>query len=143
MINLLHIWLFLVAILTPVDSMAQVGKLAVIVHESIKTDELNSKQLLDIYTLNAQNWSDGKKIFVTDFKGNREIRTKFYKYISINQNDIKRIWLRKQFSGSGTPPSTVLTDEEMIEKVLSKPGTVGYVPVDKIPPHTRVIVTIE
>jgi len=143
MVNLLYIWILFSAIFDAPVSYVQLGKVAVIVHESVKSDELSSQQLLDIYTLNAQNWSDGKKIYVTDFKGDSEIRTKFYNYMSINKNDMKRIWLRKQFSGSGTPPLTVKTAEEMIEKVLSKPGTVGYVPVDKIPLNTRVIVTID
>jgi ABC-type phosphate transport system substrate-binding protein len=143
MVNILYILILFLALFdSPTDS-TQIGKVAVIVHESVKSEELTSQQLLDIYTLNAQNWDDGKKIYVTDFKGDSEIRTKFYKYISINKNDMKRIWLRKQFSGSGTPPLTVNTDEEMIDKVLSKPGTIGYVPANKIPPNTRVIVTID
>jgi len=97
MVNLLYIWILFSAIFDAPVSYVQLGKVAVIVHESVKSDELSSQQLLDIYTLNAQNWSDGKKIYVTDFKGDSEIRTKFYNYMSINKNDMKRIWLRKKF----------------------------------------------
>lgn len=116
--------------------------ICVIVHESVKTADITPQQLLDIYTLNAQNWDDGKKIIVTDFKGDGELRQRFYDFISIKPTDIKKIWLRKQFSGSGIPPLTVSSEEEMIEKVLNKPGTIGYVSADRIPPKTRTIATI-
>lgn len=142
MINFIHILLIIFSVAFPAPQ-KPMGKVAVIVHSSTKTEAISPNQLLDIYTLNSQNWSDGKKIYITDFKGDSEIRTKFYSSMSINKNDIKRIWLRKQFSGSGTPPLTVTTNEEMIEKVLSKPGTIGYVPADQIPENTKVILTID
>ncbi len=116
--------------------------ICVIVHESVKTVVISQQQLLDIYTLNAQNWGDGKKIVVTDFKGEGPMRERFYTFIAIKPNDIKRIWLRKQFSGSGTPPLTVSSEEEMIEKILNRPGTIGYVSASKVPPGTRVLATI-
>jgi ABC-type phosphate transport system substrate-binding protein len=116
--------------------------IVVIVHESVKTQDLTQQQLVDIYTLNAQNWGDGKKIVVTDFKGDGELREKFYSFLAIKPNEIKRIWLRKQFSGSGTPPLTVSSEEEMIERVIAKPGTIGYVTAGRVPPKTRVVATI-
>ena len=116
--------------------------LAVIVHESVDVESIDKDDLLEIYTLNRQNWRGDTNIIVSDYKGNSDVRDIFYDYIGTNVNSIKRIWLRAQFTGRTTPPNIVKSIDEMIESVLDRPGTIGYVPMSKVPEGAKVLLRI-
>ena len=138
---LLSILLFF-SVLIPWDNGLQ-EEIAVIVHNSVKTETIDPKRLLDIYTLNFQSWNDGKRIQIADFKGDSDLRSKFYSHINLDAQDIKRVWLRKQFSGKSLPPSTVRDEDEMIQLVISKPGTIGYVSKSKVPEGAKIVMLIQ
>lgn len=48
-------------------------------------------------------------------------------------------WLVRRYVGKGAPPQELSSVEEMIRKVASTPGAVGYVPASKVPSGAHVI----
>ena len=40
---------------------------------------------------------------------------------------LRRVWDRQLFSGTGQVPTTVMTEAEMIRRVAATPGALGYV----------------
>ena len=138
----LHIVLY-AALLFPLPEYHDIQEdLAVIVHESVDTGTIDKDDLLEIYTLNKQNWRDDSRIIVSDYKGNSDLRRAFYDELGTSVNSVKRIWLRAQFTGRTLPPSIVKSVDEMIKKVIERPGTVGYVPLSQVPEGVRVIMEI-
>lgn len=119
------------------------GDIAIIVHKSTQIDTITISRLIDIYTLNSKQWKDGSRISVTDYKGNTELKVKFYKTMKMTLADMRKIWLRKQFSGKAIPPKTLASEEAMVEKIASTPGAVGYISSNvAITEDIRVIATL-
>lgn len=122
---LLFAWAFLLpaALLLPVGVSAQT---VVIVHESVSASALSQKDLMDIYTLNRAHWDDGSRISVFDLKRGKT-KEAFLSYVGMRENELKRIWLRKQFTGKARPPRTLATEEEMLDHIGRTPGAIGYI----------------
>ncbi|MEO1021150.1 MAG: hypothetical protein AAFW89_01285 [Bacteroidota bacterium] len=115
----------------------------VVSSKDIKETELNKNEILDIYTLKKQNWSNGTRIRVVDFKGNNHLRSTFYDYLDIRIPSIKRIWLKEQFTGKSLPPIIVKEVEDMLKIIRETPGTIGYIPADSLTSDLKVLERIE
>ncbi len=116
--------------------------IAVIVHESIESNFLSEEELLEIYTLSNHNWSDKTRIKVADYKGENYLRIHFYNSLNLTPRTIKKLWLRAQFTGRTVPPKVVDSISDMIDLVVNNPGTIGYVPITRVPPDVKVIFEI-
>jgi len=70
-------------------------------------------------------WSDGTNIIVLVHK-DKSVQKKFFEFIDVTDvMNIKKQWMRFQLSGEGKAPETV-DDYEMLKKVASTPGAIGY-----------------
>ena len=110
----------------PAPSAAQSTATVVIVNDQVTSPALTVKDLMDIYTLNKSHWDDGTRIAVFDLKNGRT-KESFLAYVGMTENDLKRIWLRKQFTGKARPPRAVASEDEVVDLVGRTPGAIGYV----------------
>lgn len=83
-------------------------------------------ELMDVYTLNKSHWEDDSRITVFDLKHGKS-KTAFYKHIGMSEEELQRIWLRKQFTGKARPPRSLSSEEEIVDRVGRTPGAIGYV----------------
>lgn len=120
--NLFLIWLACLFLL-PLALHAQT---VVIANESVSTKSLSVKELMDVYTLNKAHWDDGSRITVYDLKGGKT-KEAFLSALGMTDDELKRIWLRKQFTGKARPPRALSEEEEVLEAVARTPGAIGYV----------------
>ncbi len=116
---LFALWAFLLA----VESQAQT---VVIVHQSVSVKSLSGKELMDIYTLNLTRWDGGARINVFDLKVGKA-KEAFHEHIGMSEEELKKIWLRKQFTGKARPPRSISTEEEIVDLVSQTEGGIGYV----------------
>jgi len=117
--------------------------IVIIVNESIEIDQIDINELIDIYTLSKQRWDDNTRIRVADYKGSQDIRDTFYNALHTTPNNIKKIWLRAQFTGRSIPPIVVDSVDEMWKVVLENPGTIGYVPFNQVPVNAKILLQID
>ena len=113
------------ALATPETSAAD--SVAVIAHPSVPEKELNKTKLLDIYSGDVKNWSDGRPVVVLDLKPTGDIKETFYKFIGKSPSRMKSVWMKRMLSGEGDPPQAVESEAEMVRKVASTPGAIGFV----------------
>lgn len=111
-------------LLFPSSMWAQV---AIIAHPSVPISDLDRGELLDLYTGEIESWDDGNDVIVLDLKTRNETRKRFYDYLGKSASRIKSIWIKKKLSGEGNPPQSFQTDEEIIDKVISTPGSIAFV----------------
>lgn len=117
----------------------------VVVNDSVQTDSLNSEKIVEIYTLNKSNWDNGERITVIDIKGADDAKDYFYKCINLDANSVKKIRLKKLFTGAAKPPKAVNTKKELIDMVASTPGAVGYIDkefLDKLQDNIKVVAVL-
>ena len=108
-------------------SSASLAQVAVIVNKSVPIKSADASAILDIYSLNTQEWSDGTPIIVVATKGNEDTAQKFFQYIGKRPLDMKKLWMRAQLSGEGKPPVALNSDEDVVARVASTPGAIGFV----------------
>jgi len=117
------------------------AQVAVIAHKGVTISSSNAAAVTDIYSLSTKEWKDGTTIVVFDIKAEGPTRTKFYNYIGKSPSELKKTWMRVQLSGEGKAPTGVGSDEEMIQKVASTPGAIGYVTASKVSGDVKVLAT--
>lgn len=109
----------------------------VIAHPSTHTTELSLNQLRSIFSLRARQWPDGTSITVFVLRDEQDVHRQFLlKTLKMLPHQLRRQWDRYIYSGIGQGPVVVDSQEEMLNKVKTTPGGIGYleggVPNDQV-----------
>jgi hypothetical protein len=118
------------------------AQVAVIAHKGVSVASVDASTLNNMYSLFKKDIG-GAKLVLFDLKTDAPSKEKFYTFIGKPAAEVKKLWLRAQLTGSGNPPSNVNSEDEMVEKVASTPGAVGYVSQDKVSDKVKVLATIK
>lgn len=111
------------AFAAPVSS----DEVAVIAHPSVPVRQIDRAELLDLYSGDVKEWHDGVPIVVLDLKPKSGVKDAFYKYLGKSSSRMKSIWMKNLLSGEGHPPEAQMSETEILRKVASTPGAIGYV----------------
>ena len=100
----------------------------VIAHPSSHTTELSLNQLRAIFSLRARQWPDGTSITVFVLRDEQDVHRQFLlKTLKMLPHQLRRQWDRYIYSGIGQGPVVVDSQEEMLNKVKTTPGGIGYI----------------
>jgi ABC-type phosphate transport system substrate-binding protein len=113
-------------LLLGISSFSLQAQTVVITNPSVPSSSISAKELLDVYTLNKAHWDDGSRITVFDLKGGKA-KEAFYEHLGMSEQELQRIWLRKQFTGKARPPRSVSNEDDVVHMVGRTPGGIGYV----------------
>lgn len=81
-----------------------------------------------IFGMRLHRWPDGTPVKVFVFKDDTPEHAAFSKTVlQVFPHQLRQSWDRLVFSGLGQYPEQVASEKEMLEKVASTPGAVGYV----------------
>ena len=119
-----------------------VAQVVVIVHRDVPADTLSKAQLLDFYSCEIKYWNKDLPVIVIDLKPQTEAKTLFYKFLGMTASRMKSVWLKKMLLGEGEPPGATKTEDEMLEKVATTPGALGFVSREKLSPHVKTVMLI-
>lgn len=119
------------------------AQVAVIANKSVPITKIEKSQLLDLYTGDIRLWSDGEPVIVFDLKPKGEVRKTFYKFLGKSSSRMKSIWMKRMLSGEGDPPEVIKSEQEMIEKINSTPGAIGFVNQSVVSSDVKVLFSIE
>lgn len=105
----------------------------VIVQPENVTDELSRNSLRAIFAMRITEWPDGSTIQVFVLEDKNKIHVSFCKNIlGMFPYQLRRVWDRQIFSGTGSSPTTVGSEQEMRIRIADTPGAIGYImAVDK------------
>jgi len=94
------------------------------------TQTLSADMLKRIYTMKLKVWPNGTPVKVFALPSRNEVHQAFVKeLLNSNTYQLDRVWNRLAFSGRGSSPIVVGNIEELLEKVQTTPGAIGYLPV--------------
>lgn len=132
--------LIIVAMLTfTANSYSQIQ---IIANKSVKEGSINKAKLKNIFTLDTKQWADGSKIVVVDQKSGAA-KEDLCKAVGQPAANLAQLWMRVKLSGEGNPPTPVASDEDMLAKVASIPGAIGYVTAGKANASVHVLMEIK
>lgn len=118
--------IFVFAAFVAAGTSAGFAQTVVIVNTAVPASSLSVDELMDVFTLNKTHWDDGSRVTVFDLKNGRA-KNAFYEHIGMTEDDLQRIWLRKQFTGKARPPRSLSSEGEIVELVGRTAGGIGYV----------------
>ena len=118
------------------------AQVAVIANKSVPEKAIKIDKVDNIYTLKAKTWSDGKAIVPVTLKSDNSETQKFFGAIGKSFLEIKKVWMKAQLTGEGNPPEGVSSDDDVINKVASTPGAIGFISADKVNGKVKVLLTI-
>ena len=131
---------FLCMLILAANASAQV---AIISHNTVPLDSITKSELLDLYTGDIQSWSNGEPVIVVDLKTRGDTKTIFYDFLGKKSSRMKSIWLKKKLSGEWNPPESLETEDDVVKKVTSTPGAIGFINQAKVTDDVKVLLIIQ
>ncbi len=123
-ITLSRHWLLLGLMLCP-PAMA----VEVIVNSDVPDQTISQSTLRAIFSMHMRQWPNGKPVRVFVLPEDNAIHISFSKEVlNTFPHQLKRSWDILVFSGSGQAPGMAGSPAEMLQKVSSTPGAIGYLP---------------
>lgn len=131
---LLYKVLFVVSLFSVTNSYANsndAGQYLIVAHPSVAEQVLTTRQLAKIYVLQTKNWTDGNKIKAFSYEiDSRDFKAFCASVLHLQPYQIQRVWNRMLFTGVGNPPFKVSDSHEMLTKIKTTKGAIGYVLAD-------------
>ena len=118
-------WLLCICVLLALAAPAA-ADVAVIVNKSVPLDTITSSHLLDLYTGDIRTWTNGEPVVLIDLKPKTDAKNMFYDYLGKSSSRMKSIWMKNMLSGEGNPPQSFGSEADLLRKVASTPGAIGY-----------------
>jgi len=89
---------------------------------------LDQGSLRGFFTLKRTVWPNGNAVQIITLNTDSLKHREFVEYkLKLFNYQVKRIWDRQIFSGSALTPIEVNNFEDLIKKVTSTPGSIGYI----------------
>lgn len=118
----------------------QPEKIYPVVNQENSQDNISKNGLSAIFKMRLRKWSDGTRVTVYILEDKSPLHKKFCKKIlHVFPHHLRRIWNKAVFSGSGQAPIILSNIEEMISKIASTPGAVGYLKFDDLNDDIKIL----
>ncbi len=115
------------------------AEIAIIVHPS-NNNAVDEAALSKIYLGREKSFADGSSVIPMSLVENSPASNEFNeKVIKKSSSQLKAYWSKLVFTGKGTPPKEVATDEEMVKLVAGNPSLIGYVDAAKVDASVKVV----
>jgi len=131
--------LIIIALLTTAINLS--AQVSVIANKSVSESTVSAVQVSNIYTFTTTKWANGNKIIV--FDNGSDIKNAFYSAIGKDLLSLKKEWMKKQLTGEAKAPETLGSDADVVAKVSSTPGSIGYVRSGNTNSSVKIIVELK
>ena len=104
------------------------GKAAeIVVNNSVPVGTYSLNKIRAIFSMRQRYWSNGERIIVFTLFDKHPLHKSFTKKkLNMFPHQLRRVWDRLVFSGTGQAPTIVETEEEMLGKIAMTPNAIGY-----------------
>ena len=107
------------------------GDIVILTHADVKAGELSLSNLRAIFSIRQRSWDNKIPIKVYVLPDKNDIHQKFCKTVlKVYPYVLREQWDRLIFSGTGIPPTTVNSEDELREMVEATPGAIGYATIN-------------
>jgi hypothetical protein len=110
-----------------------VGSQEMIAHRDAGVASLTRNEARLFFTMRLKNWPNGTLVKVFVLPDNNPLHNRFSnEVLGLYPYQLRRVWDRQIFSGTGQAPTTVSSEQEMLERIATTPGAIGYAdgPID-------------
>lgn len=99
----------------------------VLVNRSVPEQTLSINNLRSIFSMRTRSWSDGSAIAVFILKDKQGTHNQFVRQsLRMAPHQLQRSWDRYRYTGTGQTPLELDNEQQMIQRISSTPGAIGY-----------------
>ncbi|HNC50807.1 MAG TPA: substrate-binding domain-containing protein [Accumulibacter sp.] len=111
-----------------------------IAHPATSDETISRASLRAIFGMRLQKWpgETATKVFVLRDEA-PEHATFSKSLLQVFPQQLRMAWDRQVFSGQGQYPEQLSSTQEMLSRVASTPGAIGYVKASEVNPNVRVL----
>ncbi|WP_223842362.1 substrate-binding domain-containing protein [Methylotuvimicrobium alcaliphilum] len=112
-----------------------------VVNSALTQNSVSRNGLSAIFRMRLRQWQDGSPITVFVLRDNNPLHQQFCKQVlNVFPHQMRRSWNKLVFSGTGQAPVTVASKEEMVDKIASTPGAIGYLSDEDITEDIKILI---
>jgi hypothetical protein len=95
-----------------------------------------------IYLGKMKAFPDGSRAIPLTFEQGNDTRNAFNNgVLGKSESQYSAFWSKLVFTGRGTPPEMIATDEEMLQLVATNPNTIGFIDESKVSGDVKIVGT--
>jgi len=99
----------------------------IIVNQSVPAGSYSLNDVRAIFTMQQRFWPNGKQIKVFTLSDLNPVHRDFVKNnLNMFPHQLRRGWDRMVFSGTGNAPVKLDSEEDMIDRLIHTPYSIGY-----------------
>lgn len=111
-----------------------------IAHQGTGVETLTRNEARLFFTMRLKNWPDGTRVKVFVLPDNNELHRRFAnELLGLYPYQLRRVWDRQIFSGTGQAPITLTNEQEVLDRIATTPGAIGYTEALVDNPSVRVL----
>ncbi|MCZ6777138.1 MAG: hypothetical protein O7D34_11895 [Ignavibacteria bacterium] len=118
------------------------AQVAAIAHKSVPIESITSSKLFEYYSGETRLWDNGQPVVVFDLEPKNAVKDAFYEFMGKSTSRMKSIWMVNMLLGEGDPPESLKSEEEMLTKVASTSGAIGFVSQSTVTEDVKVLAVI-
>ncbi|WP_422667062.1 hypothetical protein [Billgrantia montanilacus] len=131
--------LMLLPLLTAFAS-ADGHQVSLVAHPDVDTRTLTRDTTRAIFAMRQRTWPDGQAVRVFVLPSNHAVHGRFTKErLAVYPHQLQLAWDRMVFSGTGQAPNRVSSQPEMLERIATTPGALGYLEREYLDDRVQVI----
>ncbi|WP_238984488.1 substrate-binding domain-containing protein [Billgrantia kenyensis] len=132
--------LLLTLALLPLSVQADDRSVVLIAHPQGSSPALTRDTTRAIFAMRQRSWPDGQAARVFVLPNSHPVHSRFVKErLTVYPHQLQLAWDRMVFSGTGQAPSQVNSQPEMLERVATTPGAIGYLEREYLDDRVQVI----
>lgn len=111
-----------------------------LVHQAHAQKNISQDSLRAIYSMRQRAWPDGSPVTVFMYASDSELHRKFcLSDLELFPYQLQRVWDVLIYSGAGQSPILLKSEDEMLRKIASTVGAIGYVAEKEVGSNVKVI----
>lgn len=112
----------------------------VIVPQNSSVENLSKASLRAIFGMRKRTWQDGTAIKVFVLEDENPAHIEFSKKVlQTFPYNLRRIWERQVYSGTGQAPTRVKSQEEMLKAIASTQNSIGYISQTRLDDQVKMV----
>lgn len=132
--------LTLVLALHSLPAAADEQRVVLIAHPQVAISALTRDTTRAIFAMRQRSWPDGRAVRVFVLPNDHPVHARFAKErLTVYPHQLQLAWDRMVFSGTGQAPNQVNSQSEMLERVATTPGALGYLEREYLDDRVQVI----
>jgi ABC-type phosphate transport system substrate-binding protein len=108
-------------------ALANAQGMVVIANNGVKSSEVSTDELRDVFTGDKSSLKDGSKVTPATLKGGAIHEAFLKQCVGKSDAAFRTSWRSLVFTGQGTMPKTLDSESAMVDYVASTPGAIGYI----------------